>query len=264
MLIVHAIVLASSAVDQFTFDGFAGENLTLDGTAAVTADGLLMLTNGTTLLKGHAFYPSPLRFHASANGSASSSSSVRSFSASYVFGIVSEYADVSSPGLAFVVSSSNNFSAVLPSQYMGLANAGNAGNATNHFLAIELDTVVNAEFGDMSNNHVGVNENGLVSAAADNAGYYDDGTGAFRNMSLLNRTAARVWVDFDARSSLVNVTMAPLEVPKPRRPLLSARATTQPSSRAKPSSGSRRPPASSPAATTCSPGASGWTGQPRR
>jgi hypothetical protein len=31
-----------------------------------------------------------------------------------------------------------------------------------------------------------------------------------------------VWVDFDARTSLVSVTMAPLEMPKPRKPLLSA------------------------------------------
>ncbi|CAL4886461.1 unnamed protein product [Urochloa decumbens] len=198
-LTLHRLRLAATApaADQFTLDGFAGANLTLDGTAAVTADGLLMLTNGTTLLKGHAFYPSPLRFRD------------HSFSAAYVFGIASEYADLSSPGPAFVVARSTGlFSTALQSQYMGLANAANTGNATNHFLAIELDTVVNAEFGDMSDNHVGVNVNGLVSRAAADAGYYD---GAFRNMSLLNRTAARVWVDFDARASLVNFTMAPLE-----------------------------------------------------
>ncbi|TVU02997.1 hypothetical protein EJB05_51461, partial [Eragrostis curvula] len=218
LLTLHRLHLAASAPDQFTFDGFAGEKLTLDGGAVVTADGLLMLTNGTTQVKGHAFYPSPLKFHASA----SSGASVRSFSAAYVFGIVSEYADLSSPGLAFVVAKSTDFSTALQSQYMGLANAGNNGNASNHFLAVELDTVVNAEFGDMSNNHVGVNENGLVSVVADDAGYYEDGDGAFRNMSLLNRTAAQVWVDFDARTSLVSVTMAPLELPKPKKPLLSA------------------------------------------
>ena len=214
-LSLHGLPLASPAVDQFTFDSFAGANLSLDGTAVVTTDGLLMLTNGTTLLKGHAFYPSPVRFHDGA-------SSPRSFSTAFVFGIVSEYADISSPGLAFVVSRSNNFSTALQSQYMGLANAANNGNTSNHFLAVELDTVVNAEFGDMSGNHAGIDVDGLSSLVADNAGYYDDnGTGAFRNMSLLNRTAAQVWVDFDARTSLVSVTMAPLEVSKPKKPLLS-------------------------------------------
>uniref|UniRef100_A0A0D9VIT4 non-specific serine/threonine protein kinase n=1 Tax=Leersia perrieri TaxID=77586 RepID=A0A0D9VIT4_9ORYZ len=212
------LALAASAVDQFTFDGFAGENLTLDGTAVITPDGLLMLTNGTTLLKGHAFYPSPLRFHEAASGGGA----VRSFSTAFVFGIVSEYADLSSPGLAFVVTKSVDFSTALQSQYMGLANARNNGNASNHFLAVELDTIVNAEFGDMSDNHVGIDVNGLASAAAADAGYHDDRTGEFRNMSLLSRTAAQVWVDFDARTSLVNVTMAPLELPKPKTPLLSA------------------------------------------
>uniref|UniRef100_A0A0E0K2W0 non-specific serine/threonine protein kinase n=1 Tax=Oryza punctata TaxID=4537 RepID=A0A0E0K2W0_ORYPU len=89
---------------------------------------------------------------------------------------------------------------------MGLANARNNGNASNHFLGVELDTIVNAEFGDMSDNHVGIDVDGL----------------AFVNMSLLSRTAARVWVAFDPRTSLVNVTMAPLELPKPKTPLLSS------------------------------------------
>jgi hypothetical protein len=201
----HGLALASPAVDQFTFDGFAGAKLSLDGTAVVTADDLLMLTNDTTLLKGHTFYPSTLRFHDDGT------SSPWSFSTAFVFGILSEYADISSPGLAFVVSRSNNFSTALQSQYMGLANAANNGNASNHFPAIELDTVVNAEFGDMNGNHVGIDVDGLSSLAADNLGYYEDRTGAFRNMSLLNRTTAHVWVDIDARTSLVTVTMAPLE-----------------------------------------------------
>uniref|UniRef100_A0ACD5YVE1 Uncharacterized protein n=1 Tax=Avena sativa TaxID=4498 RepID=A0ACD5YVE1_AVESA len=211
---LHGLPLVFPAVDQFTFDGFAGANLSLDGTAVVTPDGVLMLTNGTTLLKGHAFYPTRVRFRDGA-------SSPRSFSTAFVFGILSEYADISSPGLAFVVSGSNDFSTALQSQYMGLANAANNGNSSNHFVAVELDTVVNAEFGDISNNHVGIDVDGLTSVVAGSAGYYEDGTGAFRNMSLLNRTAAQVWVDFDARTSLVSVTMAPLEVPKPKKPLLS-------------------------------------------
>jgi hypothetical protein len=71
---------------------------------------------------------------------------MRSFSAAYVFGIASEYADLSSPGLAFVVTRSTDFSSALQSQYMGLANAASNGNAN--------DTVVNSEFRDLSDNHV--------------------------------------------------------------------------------------------------------------
>jgi hypothetical protein len=73
----------------------------------------------------------------------------------------------------------------------------------------------------MSGNHVGIDVNGLNSIDADNAGYYDDATDAFRNMSLVSRKAMQVWVDFDGQTMQVNVTMAPLEVARPRKPLLS-------------------------------------------
>ncbi|GJN36833.1 hypothetical protein PR202_gb25730 [Eleusine coracana subsp. coracana] len=48
------------ADDQFIYSGFIQANLSLDGTATITRDGLLELTNGGFNLKGHAFYPTPL------------------------------------------------------------------------------------------------------------------------------------------------------------------------------------------------------------
>ena len=45
---------------QFAYNGFAGAELSLDGVATVTPNGLLMLTNGTIQQKGHAFHPSPV------------------------------------------------------------------------------------------------------------------------------------------------------------------------------------------------------------
>lgn len=61
------LVAALNETAAFTFNGFSGANLSLDGMATITPDSLLMLTNGTTALKGHAFHPTPLRFHG-ANG----------------------------------------------------------------------------------------------------------------------------------------------------------------------------------------------------
>jgi hypothetical protein len=45
-----------TGTNQFVYNGFAGVNLTLDGNAVVTPDGLLELTNDTVNL-GHAFHP---------------------------------------------------------------------------------------------------------------------------------------------------------------------------------------------------------------
>ncbi|XP_066343322.1 L-type lectin-domain containing receptor kinase SIT2-like [Miscanthus floridulus] len=210
---------AMAADEQFVFDGFKDANLSFDGMATVTPDGLLMLTNGTSQLKGHAFYPAPLRFRRAPNGTATA---MQSFSTAFVIGIIGAYEDLSSHGMAFVVAKSSNFTSALPGQFMGLVSSATNGNATNHLFAVEFDTILNSEFNDMSGNHVGVDVNGLNSVDADNAGYYDDATGAFRNMSLVSRKAMQVWVDFDGQTMQVNVTMAPLEAAaRPKKPLLS-------------------------------------------
>jgi len=39
--------------DQFVYSGFTSANLTLDGAATITPNGLLELTNGTVRIKGH-------------------------------------------------------------------------------------------------------------------------------------------------------------------------------------------------------------------
>ncbi|XP_052150841.1 L-type lectin-domain containing receptor kinase SIT2 [Oryza glaberrima] len=207
---------AAAADEQFVFNGFTGANLSFDGMATVTPNGLLMLTNGTNQLKGHAFFPAPLQFHRAPNSTA-----MQSFSTAFVIGIIGAFEDLSSHGMAFIIAKSKNLTSALPGQFMGLVNSANNGNATNHLFAVEFDTILNSEFNDMSGNHVGIDVNGLNSVDADNAGYYDDGTGDFKNMSLVSRRPMQVWVDFDGQTMQVNVTMAPLEVARPKKPLLS-------------------------------------------
>uniref|UniRef100_M8C1F4 Lectin-domain containing receptor kinase A4.2 n=1 Tax=Aegilops tauschii TaxID=37682 RepID=M8C1F4_AEGTA len=110
-----------------------------DGTAVVQPSGLLELTNGTAQLSSHVVHRTPLRLRRSpGNG-------VRSFSASFVFGIIPPYSDLSGHGIVFFVGK-DNFSAVLPSQYLGLLNSANNGNATNHIFGVELDAIQSKEF----------------------------------------------------------------------------------------------------------------------
>ncbi|KAF8683577.1 hypothetical protein HU200_044496 [Digitaria exilis] len=209
------LVAAMNETAVFTFNGFSGTNLSLDGMATVTPDGLLMLTNGSTALKGHAFYPAPLRFHGGSNHT------MTSFSTAFVFGIIGQYSDVSSQGMAFVVSASSNFSTALPGHFLGLVNASDNGDASDHLFAVELDTVLNAEFRDIDDNHVGVDVNSITSVKAASAGYYDDETGSFRNLSLISRKAMQVWVEYDGQAMELSVAMAPVEMPRPKKPLLS-------------------------------------------
>lgn len=203
--------------DQLLYLGFtAGTNLAVDDAATVKANGLLELTNGSLGCKGHAFYPIPFHFRKSHNDT------VQSFSVSFVFAIRSSYPIMSRQGLAFIITPSMNFSDALANQYLGFMNSKNNGNFSNHIFAIELDTVLNIEFQDINTNHVGIDINGLHSIKSYPAGYYEDWNGSFQNMTLASGDAMQVWVDYNAEAKKINVTMAPLQMEKPTRPLISA------------------------------------------
>ncbi|RLM86163.1 uncharacterized protein C2845_PM04G02220 [Panicum miliaceum] len=215
---LNLVALAAGDDHQLVYSGFAGSNLILDGAATVTGSGLLELTNGTLRLKGHAIYPTPLRFRDTSNNS----SAARSFSTSFVFGILSAYPDVSANGIAFFVAASKDFSGAMAAQYLGLLNGSNNGNTTNRVFAVELDTMQNNEFRDISDNHVGIDINSLISVDSTSAGYHDDGNGDFHGLTLISHEAMQVWVDYDGQTKKINVTLAPLKIGKPVRPLLSA------------------------------------------
>jgi hypothetical protein len=215
LLFLISLILATfnSGDDHFMYSGFSGVDLVIDGATTVTPGGLLELTNGTVQQKGHAFYPTPLRFVRSPGGI------VQSFSTSFVFAILSVYTDLSAHGMAFVITPSKNFLSALPEQYLGLANIQSNGNASNHLFAIEFDTIQNKEFSDIDANHVGANINGLRSLRSHHTGYYADEDGNFRNMSLFSREAMHVWIDYDHKLTDISVTVAPLKVTRPMKPL---------------------------------------------
>ncbi|KAF7014392.1 hypothetical protein CFC21_060652 [Triticum aestivum] len=191
---------------QFAYNGFAGTNLTLDGVAKVTPNGLLMLTNGTIQQKGHAFHPSPVPFRAA-----------RSFSTTFVFAIFGQYIDLSSPGMAFFITTSKEvLSTALPRRGVGHPPPAKTNKQTKK----ELDTLHNSECHDLNGNHVGVDLDSMVSRDSADAGYYDDATARFLNLSLISRKAMQVWVDYYASATEITVTMAPLGIDKPKKPLL--------------------------------------------
>uniref|UniRef100_A0A0E0EX79 non-specific serine/threonine protein kinase n=1 Tax=Oryza meridionalis TaxID=40149 RepID=A0A0E0EX79_9ORYZ len=198
--------------DNFVYSGFADSKLILNGAAMVMPNGLLDLTNGSVRLKGHAIYPTPMRFRGLSNRT------VQSFSASFIFGIVSPHP---SNGFTFFISPGKNFSDALPTQYFGLLNDQNNGRETNHIFAIELDTIQNSEFQDINDNHIGIDINSLHSVQSDSACYYDDRHGLLKNLTLVSGDPMQVWVDYDRVATLINVTMAPLNFAKPSRALIS-------------------------------------------
>ncbi|KAK4717386.1 hypothetical protein R3W88_015724 [Solanum pinnatisectum] len=172
----------------------------------------LLLTNSGTQNQGHAFYPNPIHFKNSPNGS------VFSFSTTFVFAIRSDYGNLSGHGLAFVIAPHRGLQGSLANHYLGLFNSCNNGNRSNHVVVVELDTVYSEDFGDINESHVGIDINGLKSAANYTAGYFDD-TDLFHNLTLISGQEMQVWIDYDGRTKQMNVTVAQLHMEKPVRPL---------------------------------------------
>ncbi|CAH8382764.1 unnamed protein product [Eruca vesicaria subsp. sativa] len=204
-----------SSSQTLTYNGFnPPTDISLQGLATITPNGLLKLTNTTVQKTGHAFYTKPIRFKPS-----SPNSTVSSFSTTFVFAIYSQIPTLSGHGIAFVISPSPSLPSSLPSQYIGLFNNSNNGNDTNHVFAVEFDTIQSNEFGDPNDNHVGIDINGLRSVKTSPAGYWDE-KDTFRNLNLISRKLMQVWINYDNLSNKIDVTMSPYGSDKPKKPLI--------------------------------------------
>ncbi|KAI3861865.1 hypothetical protein MKX03_001721 [Papaver bracteatum] len=219
-------ILSFSATSEdlgFEYSGFRNaQNLSLSGMADATPGGLLRLTNTDSKHQlGHCFYSGPVQFSSNSSSSANigNTTSVVSFSTTFVFAIVSE-SKVSGQGIAFVIAPQRGLPGALANQYLGLFNDSSNGKPENHVFAVELDTIKNVEY-DIDDNHVGIDINGLKSVRAESAKYYTDKNGGYKNLSLISGQAMQVWVEYDGLQKQVNVTIAPIMVRKPDVPLLS-------------------------------------------
>ncbi|KAE8806488.1 Lectin-domain containing receptor kinase A4.3 [Hordeum vulgare] len=207
-----AVATFAAGDDRFIFSGFTQSSLALDGSVVVTQGGLLDMSNGTNNVKSHALYPAPLHFRNSSDGK------VQSFSAAIVFCIVGAYPGVSANGMAFFIAPSKNFSDALLTQYFGILKPNNNDN----LFVIEIDTFQNPDIQDINDNHIGIDINSALSLQSHAAGFYEDSNGAFNNLTLNAQIELQLWVDYEEEGTRINVTLAPLHVGKPSRPLLSA------------------------------------------
>ncbi|ESQ42315.1 hypothetical protein EUTSA_v10012880mg [Eutrema salsugineum] len=207
----HLIYLTCQQEISFVYDNFLGqENLYLDGSATVLPNGLLQLTNASDHQMAHVFYKEPIRL---------SSSKPLSFSTHFVCALVPQPGVEGGHGMAFVVSPSMDFSHAESTRYLGIFNVSKNGSPSSDVFAVELDTIWNPDFEDINNNHVGIDVHTPLSVGIASASYYSDIKKKNESINLLSGKPIHVWVDYEG--NMLNVSMAPLEVQKPSRPLLS-------------------------------------------
>ncbi|XP_010513256.1 PREDICTED: probable inactive L-type lectin-domain containing receptor kinase III.1 [Camelina sativa] len=162
---------------------------------------------------GQAFHGFPIPFLKP------NSSNLVSFSTSFVFAITPG-SGTPGHGLAFVISPSLDFSGAFPSNYLGLFNTSTNGNASNHILAVEFDTVHAVELDDIDDNHVGIDLNGMNSIESAPAAYFDDREEKTLSLKLASGKPIRVWIEYNTADMTISVTLAPLDRPKPNLPLI--------------------------------------------
>lgn len=216
------IKVATSTSEGFIFHGFSSQlehhpqnqTFQLGGIAELRTDGLFRLTNNAVFQVGHVFCSVPFIFKSSSNANAFS------FSTTFSFTIVPE--NSRGHGIAFVLAPSNELPQVASGQHLGLFNFTTDGKPSNHIVAIEFDTFRNQEFGDIDDNHVGIDINSLTSAQSASAGYVYNRTGKFRPADLSCGEGIQVWVQYDGSNHQLNVSLSPIiRKTKPKVPLLS-------------------------------------------
>ncbi|KAK9123920.1 hypothetical protein Sjap_013522 [Stephania japonica] len=195
--------------DNFSYNGFIGSNLQLDGLAEIKPDGLLQLTNLTNQQTGHAYHPFVINFKNSS-----------SFSTTFVFAIVAEMTNRSGHGFAFTISPSHILGGSA-AEYLGILNLTINGSSSNHIFAIEVDTARSLEFGDKDSNHVGIDVNSLNSIESATAAYFNEKVGKNDSLYLSSGDAMQIWIDYDGVKKRIDVALAPMGAIRPRIPLLS-------------------------------------------
>ncbi|MCL7042629.1 hypothetical protein MKW94_021133 [Papaver nudicaule] len=148
---------------------------------------------------------------------------ISSFSTSFIFSILPQITSSPGFGLAFLLSNSTSPPGAISGQYFGIFSNSTV-RTVSPLLAIEFDTGRNPEFNDLDENHVGIDLNTVESAVTQTAGYYNSSKGdEFVPVNMRNGQNIRVWIEFDGTRFEINVTIAPVGVSKPSRPLLTYR-----------------------------------------
>ncbi|KAG1366756.1 L-type lectin-domain containing receptor kinase IV.2 [Cocos nucifera] len=214
------LLLASPSLSDnidFTYNGFKSDtNLSLDGCAHIISNGVLQLTNNTYKVTGHAFFSSPIQLLLNTH---SVTPAAISFSTTFVFDIIT-IGNGGGHGLAFAMAPTKTLDGSC-CNYLGLLNKNNSGNSSNHVFAVEFDTVQGADaFKDVDDNHVGVDLNSLISNVSKTASYYTNNS-QMVNFELESGQPIQAWIDYDGVAKILNVTISPLSVDKPSRPLIS-------------------------------------------
>jgi len=184
---------------------------------------LSMTRDNIPFSHGQGLYTDPIPFKSSNN----TSSSVYSFKTSFTFSITPRRSNPNpGHGIAFIVVPTVAYEYDQDSTrgFLGLVNLTTNGNPNNHLFAVEFDVFQDKRFGDINDNHVGVNINSVNSKVSEKAGYWiqtrtrGKNQWLFKEVKLSSGDNYKAWIEY--KNSKVIVWLAPAHLKKPKRPLI--------------------------------------------
>ncbi|OMO97426.1 hypothetical protein COLO4_14638 [Corchorus olitorius] len=206
-IIFHLKILVADQSSSFSFNSFGKDpkfesNIALYGDAKVADDGSwIQLTNSVSWSAGRVMYKKPIKLVEGKVRNFASFSTYFSFSMSHENG----------DGLAFVMLPSSFDINVMDNSSFGISPGVEKSNS--RIFAVEFDTFKDAKYGDLNENHVGIDVGSLVSAKVKNLSSV--------NLVLNNGEKLHSWIDYEASSKRVEIRLSQSGSTRPDDPLLS-------------------------------------------
>ncbi|XP_010262713.1 PREDICTED: L-type lectin-domain containing receptor kinase VIII.2-like [Nelumbo nucifera] len=199
---IAATQISSFSLNKFEANPSFDSNITLFGDAEIVNGGSSVnITRSTILSAGRLMHSLPVKL---VEGNPRKGVS---FSTYFSFSISPENGD----GLAFVLLPSG-----FPSKFMDGTSFGlspGLGTMGTRLLAVEFDTSMDAKFADPDGNHVGIDIDGLISAAVTNL--------SSLGLVLNGGEKLHTWIDYDASSKYLEVRLSKLGDIRPSNALIS-------------------------------------------
>ncbi|KAK7270440.1 hypothetical protein RIF29_23576 [Crotalaria pallida] len=194
----------------------ASQNITLFGDAFFTDNSITLTKALTTCLSspssssssssgvGRAFYINPVKFLDPITNSTAS------FSCRFSFSIFSSSSCPSSDGIAFLISSTTDFTS-LSQGYIGLPSPQQQDSS---YFAVEFDTSFDPSLGDINGNHIGIDVNSVVSSATVDA--------LSRGIDLKSGKLITAWIEYRDAMKMVRVWVGYSSTIRPPTPILAS------------------------------------------
>ncbi|KAJ4704535.1 L-type lectin-domain containing receptor kinase VIII.2-like [Melia azedarach] len=192
---------------SFSFKSFGKDptfesNIALYGDSKVVNGGYsVQLTNSVRSSSGRVMYKKPIKLVGG------NPRNLASFSTNFSFSISKESGD----GLAFVMAPNGFNFRMAGNSSFGLS----IGSDKSKFrvVAVEFDTLRDVDYGDLNENHVGIDVGSLVSVKVTNV--------SSENILLNSNKKLNSWIDYEASSKRLEVRLSQSHTTKPVDPLLS-------------------------------------------